>query len=94
MDSEGDGDLFLTQSTFVEKEELNDDDDFSFRFGEPLNESEILEKIGTTVPKSTRFKNTWAVGVFKRWQEERRGDCRNPTIPGEHGRTNDLRNYR
>ncbi|XP_048242449.1 uncharacterized protein KIAA1958-like [Haliotis rufescens] len=67
------GDLFLTQRKFVETKDVSDDaDDFHFRFASPLSEEELQKKLDVCVPQKTKYKNDWAVGVFRRWQEERR----------------------
>ena len=41
------------------------------RFGEALNESEILKRLRNSVPKSTKYKTQWGVRVFETWQRER-----------------------
>ncbi|XP_067654082.1 uncharacterized protein KIAA1958-like [Haliotis asinina] len=77
-----DDDIFLTQNTFIEKQidkvspdegsNLDMLDDFKLRFGDPLTSYDLNEKLKLRIPKSTQYKNTWAMEVFQRWQEERR----------------------
>ncbi|XP_048247045.1 uncharacterized protein LOC125377495 [Haliotis rufescens] len=81
--SDCDRELFITQSKTVEKsDEAESDDDFLFRFKEPLNEKELTDKIEKRIPQN---KIDWALSVFKRWREERRSRSidNNLDIPSE-----------
>ena len=40
-----------------------------FRFPKTIEEEELCVK--RAVPKSTRYKNKWAVGIFEDWQRVR-----------------------
>ena len=37
------------------------------RFAKPVSDSEIRVKIGDYVPKSTKYKNKWAINLFESW---------------------------
>ncbi|XP_028409419.1 uncharacterized protein LOC114532024 [Dendronephthya gigantea] len=41
------------------------------RFGKPVCETEVRAKIDDCVPKSTRYKDKWAVTLFENWREQR-----------------------
>ena len=41
-----------------------------FRFPQTIEEEDLC--IERAVPKSTRYKNKWAVGIFEDWQRVRR----------------------
>lgn len=41
------------------------------RFAAPVSEIEIRAKIGDCVPKSTKYKDKWAVTLFEDWREQR-----------------------
>ncbi|XP_067664653.1 zinc finger MYM-type protein 2-like [Haliotis asinina] len=80
MANQSEDEMFLTQSQFKKDDDnaaaaaaaADDDDDFLFRFAAPLTEEDIERKLSRCVPRTTRYKNDWAKGVFRRWQEERR----------------------
>ena len=40
-------------------------------FAKPVSDSEIRAKIDDSVPKSTKFKDKWAVNLFENWREQR-----------------------
>ncbi|KAK3711149.1 hypothetical protein QZH41_005618 [Actinostola sp. cb2023] len=42
-----------------------------FRFSEPLNESEVAVKVKQSVPKSSLYKDAWAVMMFEEWRYEK-----------------------
>ena len=37
------------------------------RFAKPVLDSEIRAKIGDSVPKSTKYKDKWAINLFESW---------------------------
>ena len=41
------------------------------RFANPISEVEIQAKIGDAVPKSTKYKEKWAVNLFENWRQQR-----------------------
>ena len=65
-------DIFLTQSSFQQDKNKDEDDDFQYRFGKPLTSDELQKNIEICVPPATRYRNDWGLGVFKRWHDERR----------------------
>lgn len=54
-----------------------------YRFAEPLEERYIDEKIRESVPKSTVYKDTWAVNMFEQWRYER--NARVACFPASEG---------
>ena len=46
------------------------------RFSHPIIENEVRTKIDDCVPKSTRYKNKWAVSLFENWREQRNIEVR------------------
>ena len=51
------------------------------RFAKPVLDSEIRAKIGDSVPKSTKYKDKWAVNLFESWRKQR-----NLRVQNSHGR--------
>ena len=49
----------------MKKIKKSDDDDFIFRFGEPLSEEMVQVKLDDNLPKTTKRKNEWALSLFK-----------------------------
>ena len=41
------------------------------RFAKPISEVHIQAKIGDAVPKSTKYKEKWAVNLFENWKQQR-----------------------
>ena len=41
------------------------------RFAKPITEVQIQAKIGDAVPKSTKYKEKWAVNLFESWRQQR-----------------------
>ena len=41
------------------------------RFAAPVSETEVRRKIEDCVPKSTKYKDKWAVALFENWREQR-----------------------
>ena len=53
----------------VEKEKATAKNRFANRFANPISEVEIQAKIGDAVPKSTKYKEKWAVNLFENWRQ-------------------------
>ena len=47
------------------------------RFAAPVSETEVRGKIEDCVPKSTKYKDKWAVALFENWREQRNMKVRN-----------------
>ena len=41
------------------------------RFAKPISEVQIQAKIGDAVPKSTKYKEKWAVSLSENWKQQR-----------------------
>ena len=54
----------------VEKEKTTAKNRFANRFANPISEVEIHAKIGDAVTKSTKYKEKWAVNLFKNWRQQ------------------------
>lgn len=62
-----------TQNLFFKRQEclvpVVDDEPFGeSRFGSPLRETELKEKIDNSISKKTKGNNNWALGVYKEWR--------------------------
>ena len=57
----------------VEKEKATAKKLLCNRFANPISEVEIQAKIGDAVPKSTKYKEKWAVNLFENWRQQRGG---------------------
>ena len=55
----------------VEKEKATAKNRFANRFANPISEVEIQAKIDDAVPKSTKYKEKWAVNLFENWRQQR-----------------------
>ena len=55
----------------VEKEKATAKNRFANRFANPTSEVKIQAKIGDAVPKSTKYKEKWAVNLFENWRQQR-----------------------
>ena len=44
---------------------------FANRFAKQISEVQIQAKIGDAVPKSTKYKEKWAVNLFENWRQQR-----------------------
>ena len=42
---------------------------FANRFSKPISEAQIQAKIGDAGPKSTKYKEKWAVNLFENWRQ-------------------------
>ena len=49
------------------------------RLAKPVSEVEIKAKIGNAVPKSTKYKEKWAVKLFESWREQKNVKLSNST---------------
>lgn len=64
--------LFLLPELVSEPNELAQSSSTEVRFGEPLSQEEVKEKIVKSVPKNTTYKDNWAINLFKQWRQERK----------------------
>ena len=53
------------------KEKATTENRFANRFAKPIPEVQIQAKIGDAVPKSTKYKEKWAVNLFENWRQQR-----------------------
>ena len=65
-----DEDIFALAGDIKEVEEQPSVTGFD-RFAAPVSETQVRAKIDDCVPKSTRYKDKWAVALFENWREQR-----------------------
>ena len=53
------------------EEKATTENRFANRFAKPISEVQIQAKIVDAVPKSTKYKEKWAVNLFENWRQQR-----------------------
>ena len=53
------------------EEKATTENHFANRFAKPISEVQIQVKVGDAVPKSTKYREKWAVNLFEIWRQQR-----------------------